>query len=216
MKQLIFPPSILLLSVMVQAQYQYPPTKTVDIVDTLWGVAVADPYRWLEDLKDSEVGDWSKAQANNSGSVSATTKTGAQTQEEELVKNTVINSFDSIWSALDTSAVTRYYTSDFLLIEHQEVWGIDSVMAYIDLQSQRIANLEKQGRRLERVNEFEFIHVSVHQATAYVVYHNRASFTVDGKESNKAHWIESAFLTKSKDGQWGISVLHNTDMKEDR
>ena len=41
----------------------YPESRTVDVVDTLWGTAVADPYRWLEDDRDPEVMDWVSAQA---------------------------------------------------------------------------------------------------------------------------------------------------------
>ena len=33
----------------------YPESRTVDVVDTLWGTAVADPYRWLEDDRDEEL-----------------------------------------------------------------------------------------------------------------------------------------------------------------
>jgi prolyl oligopeptidase len=45
------------------AQWQYPATKTVDAQETYFGKAYKDPYRWLEDLKDKEVEDWFKAQA---------------------------------------------------------------------------------------------------------------------------------------------------------
>src|SRR6185369_5589865 len=45
------------------AQTQYPPTKTVDVTDTYFGIAYKDPYRWLEDLKDGAVSRWFKAQA---------------------------------------------------------------------------------------------------------------------------------------------------------
>ncbi len=46
------------------AQFHYPITKTVDSSDTRYNVSVKDPYRWLENLKDPEVTDWFKAQAN--------------------------------------------------------------------------------------------------------------------------------------------------------
>lgn len=45
------------------AQYNYPPTKTVDSSDTYWGRSIPDPYRWLENLKSPEVLNWFKAQA---------------------------------------------------------------------------------------------------------------------------------------------------------
>src|SRR5262245_35893984 len=52
-----------LVSVPCFAQWQYPPTRTVDTTDTYFGKTYKDPYRWLEDLKDKEVDDWFKAQA---------------------------------------------------------------------------------------------------------------------------------------------------------
>ena len=34
------------------AQFAYPTTITVDDKETLWGVTIEDPYRWLEDIED--------------------------------------------------------------------------------------------------------------------------------------------------------------------
>lgn len=41
---------------------KYPATRAEPIVDTLHGVQVSDPYRWLEDEKASDVQGWMKAQ----------------------------------------------------------------------------------------------------------------------------------------------------------
>ena len=40
----------------------YPETRKQDIVDTLFGVKIPDPYRWLEDGKSNEVQAWMKAE----------------------------------------------------------------------------------------------------------------------------------------------------------
>lgn len=40
----------------------YPETKRVDTVDTYFGIEVNDPYRWLEDDRSEETGNWVKAQ----------------------------------------------------------------------------------------------------------------------------------------------------------
>ena len=40
----------------------YPETKTVDTIDTYFDIEVKDPYRWLEDDRSKETGDWVAAQ----------------------------------------------------------------------------------------------------------------------------------------------------------
>tara|TARA_R110002020_G_scaffold114593_2_gene263425 strand:- start:38823 stop:40979 length:2157 start_codon:yes stop_codon:yes gene_type:complete len=40
----------------------YPPTKKVDNTDTYFGTQVRDPFRWLEDDKSAETGEWVKLQ----------------------------------------------------------------------------------------------------------------------------------------------------------
>src|SRR5262245_59899201 len=40
----------------------YPPTRIVNAVDRLHGVAVADPYRWLEDGRSPDVKAWEQRQ----------------------------------------------------------------------------------------------------------------------------------------------------------
>jgi len=45
-----------------KAAITYPATKKIDHVDTYHGVEVADPYRWLEDDRSTETGEWVKAQ----------------------------------------------------------------------------------------------------------------------------------------------------------
>ncbi|MBT41434.1 MAG: S9 family peptidase [Idiomarina sp.] len=44
------------------AQMQYPETRKGDVVDTYFETEIADPYRWLEDDRSEETGNWVKAQ----------------------------------------------------------------------------------------------------------------------------------------------------------
>lgn len=41
---------------------EYPPTRTVDVVEDHHGTRVSDPYRWLEDLESPEVREWAASQ----------------------------------------------------------------------------------------------------------------------------------------------------------
>ncbi len=47
----------------VNAQFNYPPTKTGDSTDTYFGVTYHDPYRWLEHIQTPVVETWFKQQA---------------------------------------------------------------------------------------------------------------------------------------------------------
>jgi prolyl oligopeptidase len=47
----------------INAQFIYPKTKEIPVVDTYFGTKVTDNYRWLEDLKSTEVQSWFKAQS---------------------------------------------------------------------------------------------------------------------------------------------------------
>jgi prolyl oligopeptidase len=51
-----------LIPVAGMAQVHYPQTKKVDQKDNYHGVEVHDPYRWLEDDRSEETGEWVKAQ----------------------------------------------------------------------------------------------------------------------------------------------------------
>lgn len=65
MRQLIlFFVCILYFEQSSKAQFNYPATRTVDSSDIWHNVTVKDSYRWLENLKNPEVTDWFKAQAN--------------------------------------------------------------------------------------------------------------------------------------------------------
>jgi prolyl oligopeptidase len=63
MKRFLFLVLPALVAMPCNAQWNYPPTKTVDASDTYFGKTYNDPYRWLENLKDPDVEAWFKAQA---------------------------------------------------------------------------------------------------------------------------------------------------------
>lgn len=53
----------------VNAQFNYPVTKEIPVVDNYFGTKITDNYRWLEDLNDTTVKTWIKAQADFSSNM---------------------------------------------------------------------------------------------------------------------------------------------------
>lgn len=47
---------------LISSKILYPETKTVDTIETFFGINVKDPYRWLENDRSEETEEWVKAQ----------------------------------------------------------------------------------------------------------------------------------------------------------
>ena len=47
-----------------KAQFNYPLTQEIPVIDDYFGIKVTDNYRWLENLNDTSVQQWIKSQAN--------------------------------------------------------------------------------------------------------------------------------------------------------
>ena len=56
-------------SLFAVSQFKYPATKKIEVSDTYWGTTYKDPYRWLEEMKDSSVVKWFKKQSDLTNSV---------------------------------------------------------------------------------------------------------------------------------------------------
>ncbi len=83
MKQNLLLVATLIFGQNIFAQYHYPSTKTVDSSDTYFGTIVKDPYRWLENLNDSSVIKWFRAEADYTNNVMSKVR-GQQTIINEL------------------------------------------------------------------------------------------------------------------------------------
>lgn len=127
--------------------------------------------------------------------------------DKKLIKNLVMESFDEIWSKLNSKNIDKYYTKDFLLLENGEVWNNDTIANYLDK-----ALLDKPNPI--RINTIEIIDTKVTNKTAWVAYHNYATFSIDGKIVFKAHWLESATAILTDKG-WKLDMLHSTPIKKD-
>ncbi len=127
--------------------------------------------------------------------------------DKTRIKNLVIESFDEIWSNLDSKNIDKYYTKDFLLLENGEVWNNDSIKNYLDN-----AILRKPNPK--RINTIEIIEIKIANRTAWIAYQNYATFSTDNKIIGKANWLESATAILTENG-WKLEMLHSTRIKNE-
>lgn len=126
----------------------------------------------------------------------------ATREDEELVKKLIIDSFQDLLSDAKIDKIDTYYTRDFLLLEHGEVWTNDSINKYMNM-------MLKMEQMPERINTFDFIEVKINGDMAWTAYHNTAEFKIDGKKVGEMNWLESASAVRTEDG-WKLEMLHST------
>ncbi|MFN0189748.1 MAG: DUF4440 domain-containing protein [Bacteroidia bacterium] len=127
--------------------------------------------------------------------------------DESQIKELIIESFDSIWSKLNSKNIDKYYAEDFLLLENGEVWNNDSVSKYLD-------NAALKKPIPIRVNSIEFIEMKILKGMALVAYKNQAIFSLENKIIRKAQWLESASVILTQNG-WKLEMLHSTRTKNE-
>ncbi|MEO0726433.1 MAG: hypothetical protein AAFZ63_17955 [Bacteroidota bacterium] len=128
---------------------------------------------------------------------------------EDAVEQLVRDAFDQVWSGLDTGAVTRLHTEDFLLLEHGEVWTNDTIQNY---QLREQPNAAAQG--YTRTNDFDFLETVADGKTVWTAYHNYGTWTVGDSVLFELHWLESAVSIYTEDG-WKLKMLHSTRVRRD-
>jgi len=136
-----------------------------------------------------------------------TLSASAQTSDEEALQALIQDSFDHIWSELDAEKIPDYYLPDFLLLEHGEVWDNAFIATYFE-------GARTRPQRPIRTNRFEFIRTDVKGDMAWIAYHNYADFAIEGQDTRKAYWLESAVAVKTPQG-WKLKMLHSTRGKVD-
>lgn len=144
-------------------------------------------------------------------------KTGYRTNSEidstqvkndiEAVKSLVTNSFQDIWSTLDSSKIERYYTEDFMLLENGIVWNNDSVRSYLSRERK-----EMEIQNYKRLNQFEFLKSAHNVSTIWIAYDNYGTWVKDADTLGAVHWLESVIAIKNQDN-WKLQQLHSTTVR---
>ena len=130
----------------------------------------------------------------------------AQDADQKQVENLIQNSFDEIFSNYNAEKLTNFYTEDFILLEHGEVWDMDFIRNYL-------GKAKSNPNPPTRTNRFEFIKTVVEGDRAWVAYHNYATISRDGQLLRQLYWLESATAIRTANG-WRLDMLHSTRVEK--
>lgn len=124
----------------------------------------------------------------------------------DSVKALISGSFQDVFSDLDSSKISNYYTADFMLLESGVVWNNDSIDSYI---------IKKQLNKpkYRRLNRFDFLKSVHNQNTIWVAYKNYATFVQEKDTLGAAQWLESVIAIK-ENNQWKLQQLHSTIVRK--
>lgn len=130
----------------------------------------------------------------------------SQSADQVQVEQLIQNSFDEIFSNYDATKLTDFYTEDFLLLEHGELWDMAFIREYL-------GKAKINPNPPTRTNRFEFIKTVVEGDRAWVAYHNYATISRDGQVLRELYWLESATAIRTERG-WRLDMLHSTRVEK--
>ena len=132
----------------------------------------------------------------------------SQSADQLQVEQLIQNSFDEIFSKYDATKLTDFYTEDFLLLEHGELWDMAFIRDYL-------GKAKSNPNPPTRTNRFEFIKTVVEGDRAWVAYHNYATISRDGTVLRELYWLESATAIRTERG-WRLEMLHSTRVDQEK
>jgi ketosteroid isomerase-like protein len=138
----------------------------------------------------------------------ASFQVAAQDADQKQIENLIQNSFDEIFSNYNAEKLTNFYTEDFILLEHGEVWDMDFIRNYL-------GKTKSNPNPPTRTNRFEFIKTVVEGDRAWVAYHNYATISRDGQVLRELYWLESATAIRTDKG-WRLDMLHSTRVDQEK
>lgn len=131
-----------------------------------------------------------------------------QDKDIKAVKDLVEQSFEGIWSDLDTNAISQYHTSDFLLLENGMIWNNDSIAHYLNKES-----INQKRENYQRLNHFDFLKSVHRQSSIWLAYHNYGTWVKGEDTLGTAHWLESVIAIKDGD-RWQLEQMHSTRVRK--
>jgi len=122
--------------------------------------------------------------------------------EIQIAKDLIQGAFDDLWAGVDSTKISKYHTSDFIILEHGEIWNNDRIKEFMRKQL-------AQTDRAKRTNKMEYISIDKYGNSIQLAYHNFAEFTQADTLVGKARWLESALAVNTKEG-WKLKMMHST------
>lgn len=122
--------------------------------------------------------------------------------------------YQEVFVELKTDGLDDFFHPDFLIINNGEQIGQTELIGLVDQLQQTFNSEENKQRSLKRTNEFDFVAFQIDEQTAWLVYHNRADFKLDGQFISQMHWIENANLVRDENKQWKIKLIHSSTIKD--
>lgn len=211
--------NFLLLLIFIKAanaQYHYPATRVVDSSNVYFGTTVNDPYRWLEEVKNKEVQDWFKQQADYTGEVLANlperTKIAEELREIDKIvatkygKMSKRNNTYFYIKRLPGEKVAKYYSregdagKEILLFDPENyIPGklVDFQTDVSDDGSRILFNLSEQGSEL---GDIRVMDIKTRQFLPDVIRHSLGGFR-DGSNSEIIYGQANSYDTHDP-GVW--------------
>jgi hypothetical protein len=129
----------------------------------------------------------------------APTLMSQQSHSPEQNVQQVIHDVFQAFSDASLSKMEQVVTTDVKILEHGEVWTLDSIRFYFD---------KPRPADFRRINKLEFFQTEVKENMAFVSYWNSAEIRANNKD-RKVKWLESAVLVM-EGGRWRVRMLHST------
>lgn len=120
------------------------------------------------------------------------------------VKNLITQSFEDIWSNLDSTKIAEYHTDDFMVLENGIVWNNDSVKSYLNRERKEV-----EIHKYKRLNKLDFLKSVHNQTSIWIAYDNYGTWVKGTDTLGTVHWLESVIAVKDQD-QWKLQQLHST------
>jgi len=124
---------------------------------------------------------------------------------QDTLEFKVVQDFFAATSAHDYQAIKGLATTDFQLLEIDEIWNMDYL----------IQLMKKANKAVKRRNFFKPIKQVKKDNMLWLSYWNKAEFSFEEQPARAVYWLESVVMVK-ENNQWLIQMLHSSRVKVEK